>query len=69
MFDNGPNFKKYFTPLLKDSSTTTMWTYIKNPQTNTPVECIHQMIYNMIITKDIDRKIYEYIYPWGETLA
>ena len=27
------------------------------------------MIYNIFFTKDIDIKVYDYIYPWGETLA
>ena len=27
------------------------------------------MIYNIIVTKDIDRNMYDYIEPWGETLA
>ena len=37
----------------------------KNPQSNTLVERIYQVIYNMILIKDIDRKSCDYIYPWG----
>ena len=24
---------------------------------------------NILVTKDIDNKVFDYIYPWGETLA
>ena len=30
---------------------------------------VHQVILNMFVTKDIDNKLFDYIYPWGETLA
>ena len=33
------------------------------------MERIHQVIYNMFVTKDIDRKVYECIDSWGVTLA
>ena len=33
------------------------------------MENIHQVIYIMIVTKDLDRKIYDYIYLWGENIA
>ena len=32
------------------------------------VDHIHQVIYNMILTKDLDRKLYYYIYTWDLTL-
>ena len=41
---------------------------INNPQANALVEQVHQLIYNMLVTKDIDNKVFNYIYPWGETL-
>ena len=47
----------------------TALTSIKNYQANVPVEQLHQVIINMIVTKDIDNKVFYYIYPWGETLA
>ena len=37
----------------------------KKPQSNAMLECIHQVIYNMFVTKDIDRKVYDYIDTWG----
>ena len=33
------------------------------------MEHIHQVILNNLVTKDIDNNIFDYIYPWGETLA
>ena len=41
---------------------------VKNPQDNAPVERVHQVILNMLVTKDLDKKVYDYIYPWGKTL-
>ena len=42
---------------------------VQNPQANTPVEHTHQVILNMLLTKYLDNKVFDYIYPWGETLA
>ena len=41
----------------------------KNPQDNSLVERVHQVILNMLVTKDLDKNVFDYIYPWGETLA
>ena len=30
---------------------------------------MHQVILNMLVTKDLDNKVFDYIYSWGETLA
>ena len=69
MFDNGSEFKRDFTPLLKDFYIKPVLTSVKNPQANTPVNRVHQVIVNMLVTKDINNKIFDYIDPWGETLA
>ena len=42
---------------------------VENPQDNAPVERVHQVILNMLFTKDVDNKFFDYIDPWGETLA
>ena len=72
MFYNGSGFKKYFKPFLKDFAITPIFNSIKNPQSNYPVEHMHRMIYSLFVTKDpnkdIDRKVYDYIDPSGETL-
>ena len=55
--------------MLKDFDIKTVLTTIKIPQANAPVEPVHQVILNMPITKDISNKVFDYIYPWSETLA
>ena len=30
---------------------------------------LHKEILNMLVTKDLDNKVFDYMYPWGETLA
>ena len=54
--------------MLKYSGIKPVLTTIKNPQANNPVDQVHQVILNMLFTKDIDNKVFDYIYPWGETL-
>ena len=69
VFDNGYEFKQDFTNLLKDFDMKSVLTFVKNPQANAPVEKVHQVILNMLVTKDLDNKVLNYIDPWGETLA
>ena len=69
MFDNRSDFKWNFTPLIKYFDIKAVLTIIKNPQANNLVERVHQVILNMIFTKYIDNRVFEYIYIWGETLA
>ena len=30
---------------------------------------MHQVVLNMLVTKDLANRVFYYIYPWGETLA
>ena len=69
MFGNGNEFKRDFTPFLNDFYIKHVLTKIKNPQGNSPVERVHQVILNMIVTKDPDNKVFDLIDTWGETLA
>ena len=69
VFDNGSRFKGNFTPLLKHFYSKPILNSVKNPQANTSVEQVHQVKLNMLVTKDLDKKVFQYIYPWGETLA
>ena len=55
--------------MLKYSGIKPVLTTIKNPQANNPVDQVHQVILNMLFTKDIDNKVFDYIYPWGESLV
>ena len=42
---------------------------VNNPQDNATVERLHQIMYNIVVTKYIDNKLFDYIDPWGKTLA
>ena len=65
---NVSEFKIYFITLIKDLSINTLYTTVNDPQANNPVGCLHQVINNIIITKGVDKKFFEYIDPWIETL-
>ena len=69
MFDNGSEFKRDFTHLLKYFYIKLVSTTVKNPQSNTPVELVHQVILNMLVTKYPDNKVFKHIYPWDENLS
>ena len=69
VFDNVSEFKQDFTPLLKDFNIKTVLTSAKKPRANAPVDRVHQVILNIIVTKYLDKKLFDYIDPWGETLA
>ena len=55
--------------MLKDFDIKPVLTLVENPQANAPAEQVHQLILNMLVTKYIDKKVFDYINPWGETLA
>ena len=61
VLDNGYEFKQYFTTLIKDLGIKTVLTSVKNTQSNAPVERVHQVILYMLVTKDIDNKVFEHI--------
>ena len=69
VFDNGSEFKKDFVPLLQDWSVKPVCTTIKNPQANSPVERIHQVIRHMFLTKNFKETIFDNIDPFGTILA
>jgi len=69
IFDNGSEFKKDFIPLLKDWAIKPICTTIKNPQANSPVERIHKVLKNMLLTKNLKEQELDYIDPFGEILA
>ena len=55
--------------LLKDFDIKPKPTTVENPQGNSPVERIHQVVQNMIKTKELDTFIFDYIDPWAEVLS
>ena len=67
--DNGSEFKRDCVPLLKDFDVKPVLTSIKTPQSNAPVERVHQVLHNMIVTKDLEGRTFDYIDPWGEILS
>ena len=69
MFDNGSEFKQDFNTLITELNIKTVLTSVKNPQSNATAERVNQVILNMIVTNNIDNKVFDYIDPWGETLA
>ena len=56
MFNNVYELKKGFVPLIKDLSIKPVCTTVNNPQNNALLEWMHQVIYNMLVMKDIDNK-------------
>ena len=68
MFDNISEFKGDFTLLLISFDITSIISIIKNPQANALMERVHIVILNMLVTKDIDIRVFNHIYPWGENL-
>ena len=69
IFDNGSEFKKDFVPLLKDLSIKPKVTTIKNPQANSPIERIHQVLRHMLLTKNLQEDVLDYIDPFGSILS
>ena len=69
VFDNGSEFKKDFQILLKDWGIKPKCTTVKNPQANAPVERIHQVLKNMLRTKELQDQTFNYVDTWGSILA
>ena len=65
LFDNGYEFKRDFTPFLKDFDIKPVLMSVKNPQSKNPVEKVHKVILNMLVIKDLDKKVFDYIDPWS----
>ena len=68
MFENGYEFKQDFITLLKYFNIKPFTTTIKNPKDNTPVERVHRVILNMLVTKDLDNTVFDYKDLWGGSL-
>ena len=68
VFDNRSEFKRDFTPLLKDFNIKTVLMSVRKPQANAPVEQVNQVILKMLVTKYLGTKVFNYIDPWGKTI-
>ena len=55
--------------MLKEFDIKALLTSVKNHQANALVERVHQVILNIIVTKDLYDKVFDHIDTWGETLA
>ena len=55
--------------MLKDLNIKPVLTTIENPQANDPVNRVHQVILNVIVTKYLANKVFNYVDPWGETIS
>ena len=55
MFENGYEFMRDFTPLLNYLAIKPVCVTVNNTQDNAIVEQVHQVIYNITVTKDNDK--------------
>ena len=69
IFDNGNEFKKDFLPLLNDFAIKPTPTTIKNPRANAILERLHQVLGDMLRTKNLEQYDFDSVDPWGELLA
>ena len=69
IFDNGNEFKKDVLPLLKDFSIKPTPTTIKNPQANAILERVHQVLGDMLRTKNLQQYDFDALDPWNDILA
>jgi len=67
--DNGSEFKKDFRPLLRDLGIKLKPTTVRNPQANAVLERVHQVLGNMLRTKNIRELDLNPDDPWTEVLA
>ena len=54
---------------MKDFDIKPVCTTVEKPQANGPIERVHQVIHNMIVTKYIKTKTFDYIDPWYDILT
>ena len=72
IFDNGSEFKKDFLPLLHDLAIKPTPASVKNPQANAILERVHQVLDDMLRTKELQKHTFDeidQIDPWSELLA
>ena len=61
------SLRKDFLPLLKDFSIKPTPTTIKNPQANSILERVHQVLGNMLRTKNLQKYDFDDMDPWSES--
>ena len=69
IFDNGNEFKKDFFHLLNDFIIQPTPITINNPQVNIILERLHQVLGNMLRTKNLQKDDFDVMDPWSELLV
>ena len=58
-FDKGSEFKRDFIPLLKEYDNKPVCTTVGKPQANGPIELVHKVMHNTIVTEDIKTRAFD----------
>ena len=69
IFDNGTEFKKDFLPPLHDFAIKPTPTSVKNPQANAILEWVHQVLGDMLRTKEPQKYTFDHVDPWSDILT
>ena len=69
IIDNGSELKRDFKPLLKTFGIKAKHISVKNPQTNVVLERVHQVVADMLRSKDLENYDLDQDDPWSEILA
>ena len=59
--ENEYDIKQYFTPFLKYFGIKHVLMTIKNTKAHAPVDQVHQVILNFLVTKDLSNKVFGYM--------
>ena len=69
VYDNGNDFKEDFSLLIADFSIKPQPTTIENPQADGVLERLHQVLGNMLRTKERQSHDFNMLDPWSDILA
>ena len=69
IYDNGVEFKNDFKPLLKTYGIKPKRIKVKNPQANAVLDRVHQIVGDMLCTKDLEVYPFNIEDPWTEILS
>ena len=63
VYDHGSEYKSHFKELILDYGIKPSPTTAKNPEANAIVERVHQVVQNMLRTKDLNNHTFDYHNP------
>eukprot|EP00957_Ditylum_brightwellii_P009110 688905-Ditylum_brightwellii.AAC.1 len=69
IYDNDSEFKRDFKQLYKDFGLKSKPTTVRNSQANAILECVHQVVDNMLHRQELEKRSFTEDDPWGEILA